>query len=279
MRQLPERPNLDQLKRQAKELQRRAANGEPAAARRTRTATKKATTLSAAQHALARDYGFPSWATLKAEVERRRTGRRVQRAMEASTGRSALPTRTWQQMREWMAALLLKRTGDNVEVWRQKIARAHLADEAALRRWLEEQGVTGYSQRLLSWERFGYPAYMTAGIDDLIGRQYQDRPALRPILDAVLAALPDVGPVVVVQARRTYISLVSERRTFAVVQATTRNRVDLGLRLKDAKPVGRLQQAKGIGNGSMTLKLTLTSPRELDREALGWLKRAYRENS
>ncbi len=61
---------------------------------------------------------------------------------------------------------------------------------------------------------------MTAGADDLISRQYVDRAQLRPILDATLAALPGIGPVAVVQARKTYISLVSKRRTFAVIQAT-----------------------------------------------------------
>ena len=46
----------------------------------------------------------------------------------------------------------------------------------------------------------------------------------------MLAALPALGPVTV-QARRTLISLSTPRRVFAVVQPTTRSRVDLGLRL------------------------------------------------
>src|SRR5206468_4895127 len=45
MRQLPKRPNLDQLRRQARELQRRSSPQR----------------LSAAQLALAREYGFRSW--------------------------------------------------------------------------------------------------------------------------------------------------------------------------------------------------------------------------
>jgi hypothetical protein len=56
-----------------------------------------------------------------------------------------------------------------------------------------------------------------AEADGLIASQYSDRPQLRPVLDAVLAALPALGPVTV-QARKTFISLVTPRRTFAVVQ-------------------------------------------------------------
>ena len=67
----------------------------------------------------------------------------------------------------------------------------------------------------------GYPDFLTADSGELIDGQYADRPQLRPILDAVLAVLPALGPVTV-QARKTIVSLVSPRRTFAVVQATTR---------------------------------------------------------
>ena len=52
VRRLPERPSLEQLRKQAKEhLETMRAGGEPA-------------TLSAAQHALAREYGFESWPKL-----------------------------------------------------------------------------------------------------------------------------------------------------------------------------------------------------------------------
>jgi len=51
-RKLPEKPNLEYLKNQAKEL--RSMQGSK---------------LADAQHALANDYGFPTWANLKAHVQ------------------------------------------------------------------------------------------------------------------------------------------------------------------------------------------------------------------
>jgi hypothetical protein len=175
--------------------------------------------------------------------------------------------------------LLERATGKDVAAWNRVIAGRRFANESALRKWLTAQRVTGYPQMLLVWERFGYPDFMTAGANDLISRQYADRPSLRPILDATLAALPGIGQVAVVQARKTYVSLVSKRRTFAVIQATTKNRVDLGLRLRDQPITGRLKPGKGVGNGSMTVRVPLLSPADLDDEALGWLKRAYIENA
>jgi len=77
---LPERPDLDQLRRQARELLRAAADGEPRAVDRLR-AVSPHVALSAAQLALAREHGFQSWAALKTEVARRRS--------------SAEPTERW----------------------------------------------------------------------------------------------------------------------------------------------------------------------------------------
>lgn len=71
MSELPGRPDLDQLRRQARELLRAARDGEPRAVTRLRAVSERVT-LSAAQLAVAREYGYRSWPALKAEVERRR---------------------------------------------------------------------------------------------------------------------------------------------------------------------------------------------------------------
>jgi uncharacterized protein DUF5990/uncharacterized protein DUF5655 len=115
-----------------------------------------------------------------------------------------------------------------------------------------------------------------AGADELVAGQYGDRPQLRPVLDAVLAALPALGPVTV-QARKTCVSLVTPRRVFAVVQATTKSRVDLGLRLEHERSGGRLLAARDLGPA--TVRIPLTRPEDVDAEVIGWLRRAYAENA
>jgi uncharacterized protein len=67
---LPPRPDLDQLRRLAKELARAAKAGEPSALERLRVVSAPPT-LVGAQLAIAREYGFASWARLRRDVERR----------------------------------------------------------------------------------------------------------------------------------------------------------------------------------------------------------------
>ena len=72
MAELPARPSLEHLRHEARDLVRAAQAGDPAAVGRIR-AVSTAPTLAGAQLALAREYGFASWARLKTAVEARTT--------------------------------------------------------------------------------------------------------------------------------------------------------------------------------------------------------------
>ena len=74
-----------------------------------------------------------------------------------------------------------------------------------------------YAQVDGSTRRFGYPDFFRASADELIDRQYADRPQLRPIFDAVISAAARLGEVII-QARKTYVSLVSPRRIFVCLR-------------------------------------------------------------
>src|SRR5215470_1665533 len=113
--------------------------------------------------------------------------------------------RTWEQMRTSICERLVRQTGHDIAWWNERVAvEPGLGDEAALRGWLTEMGVTGYQQMLLVMERFGDPDYLQASADDLIDGQYHDRRQLRPILDAVVAAATTFGPVDIQAPRDPY---------------------------------------------------------------------------
>lgn len=84
---LPDRPDLDQLRRQAKDLVHAARSGDAAALARI-GAVSGAVTLAGARLTLAREYGFESWTRLKTEVEARSTDvdEQVRAFCEASIG-------------------------------------------------------------------------------------------------------------------------------------------------------------------------------------------------
>jgi hypothetical protein len=119
--QLPSRPNLDQLRKQAKDLfvAWQAGDAEALAVLREHHPAKavpmEELRLADAQLVTARRYGFPSWPRLKEEVELANLAfaERVQRFMRAATPSWARPRRRRRSSTSWrpVAAAISTRRG------------------------------------------------------------------------------------------------------------------------------------------------------------------------
>jgi len=55
-----------------------------------------------------------------------------------------MQTRDWRQRTVWIADLLKRRTGQDLDAWNARIAAENFVDEASVRAWLDRQGVNGY---------------------------------------------------------------------------------------------------------------------------------------
>ena len=97
----------------------------------------------------------------------------------------------------------------------------------------------------------------------------------RGAYDRLVEATRGFGPDVVVSTGATYLSLLKAGRKFAIVQAVG-ERLDLGLKLKGAPALGRLEAA-GAWNAMVTHRVRISDEAELDPEVLGWLSQACAE--
>lgn len=110
---------------------------------------------------------------------------------------------------------------------------------------------------------------------DLVDAQFAGPKAgLRPIYDRLIAAAQAVDPTVKLAPRQSYVAL-QKNKTFALIKASTKDRLDLGLKLPTFDATERLQDAAGFGSGSITHKVGLTSLDDVDDELLSWLRAAY----
>ena len=97
--------------------------------------------------------------------------------------------------------------------------------------------------------------------------------AWRPVYDDLARRVSEFGPDTDIVAGASYLSLRRAGKKFAIVQVTA-DRLDIGIKLKDAPSEGRLETA-GSWNAMVTHRVRIQAPRELDREVLVWLERAY----
>jgi predicted transport protein len=100
-----------------------------------------------------------------------------------------------------------------------------------------------------------------------------DKAAIRPVYDAVMAAVAKLGKDVELAPKLAYMS-VRRSKQFACVHPSTKSRLDLGLQLKGIAPTGRLEKA-GSWNAMVSHRVRLESAKDFDTEVKGWLKQAY----
>jgi predicted transport protein len=170
------------------------------------------------------------------------------------------------------------RTGRTLEDWVALVGSSGVdpLDQNAVRRWLRDvHGVKQNSQWAIADAAAREAGWVRPTVEEYVDKQYTGaKAALRPIFDAVRDAVLALGDDVVVEGRGTYVPFV-RRRQFAAVAATA-TRIDLGLRLPEPPPSGRLQTA--AAPGSATHRVQLISVADVDEEVRSLLRAAYDQN-
>ena len=126
-----------------------------------------------------------------------------------------------------------------------------------------------------TWSAFRVRKGTSSSSQATVEAQYSGAKAdLRPIYDRLVEVAQAFGSDVELAPRKSYVGLV-RKKIFGVVKASTRTRVDLGLKLKEAVGSKRLVDAPGFGSGSISHKIALTSLADVDEELIGWMREAY----
>lgn len=182
-----------------------------------------------------------------------------------------------------MIANLREKTGRSLEEWMGVLQGREDEKHGRLVSLLKgEHGVShGFANLIVHTFRQGgvVPAASgsAAGAEptDLVAAQYEGKESLTPIYDALLDFVATLGDDVEVAPKKSYVSL-RRTRQFALVQPSTKTRVDVGLRLDGVEPRGRLE-ASGSFNSMVSHRVRVSAVDEVDDELRGWLEAAYRD--
>jgi hypothetical protein len=105
----------------------------------------------------------------------------------------------------------------------------------------------------------------------LIDAQYAgSKEALRPIYERLVAAAGEFGDDVEVAPKRTGVSLRRSKQ-FALVEAPSATRLQLGMNLRGITPTERLREVGGM----CSHRVDVRSLDEVDAELVGWMRQAY----
>jgi hypothetical protein len=178
---------------------------------------------------------------------------------------------------EGMASLIRNleaATGKSLDAWIATARAAGLSKHGQIVAMLKkDHGLThGYANQIAL--RTLAADQPPASVADPIDAQYAGSKApLRPIFDALAAAIKGFGSDIEFSPKKAYVSLRRSKQ-FALIQPSTATRVDVGLILKGVPASGRLEES-GSFNAMFTHRVRVASPAEVDAELIAWLRRAY----
>ena len=110
----------------------------------------------------------------------------------------------------------------------------------------------------------------------LIAAQYQKKQDLLPIYKHLTEQVKAFGDDVVIAPKKSYVSL-RRAKQFAIIQPSTKTRVDLGLNLdQDLAASGRLI-AGDKWSGMCTHRIEIVDLEDITPEVIEWLRKAYNQ--
>lgn len=92
--------------------------------------------------------------------------------------------------------------------------------------------------------------------------------------DSLIQQLQKFGSDLSVSAGGTYINLLRAGKKFGILQPSSGERLDIGIKLKGVPPERRFELA-GAWNAMVTHRVRIEDSSEVDGEIVSWLKRAY----
>lgn len=172
---------------------------------------------------------------------------------------------------------LLEKTGKDLAAWKVLLKAQNLEKHGQMVAFLKAAHGVGHGYANLIVTRFREGDAPPPAGDDLIGAQYQGKESLKPIYDALHAALVAFGPDVEVAPKKGSVSF-RRKRQFALVQPSTKTRIDLGLKYNDRPHGGRLEPSGPFGT-MCTHRVQLTDVAQVDADLIALIREAYAEAS
>ena len=111
--------------------------------------------------------------------------------------------------------------------------------------------------------------------DDLVTTQYKGKENLKPWYDKIMADVLKFGKDIEVSPKKAYVSLVRKKQ-FAILQPSTKTRLDVGLNIKGVAASGNVEDGKSW-NAMCTHRIKIEEEKTINKDLIAWIKKAYEQ--
>jgi Domain of unknown function (DUF4287)/Domain of unknown function (DUF5655) len=167
------------------------------------------------------------------------------------------------------------KTGKTPDDFRKLAGEKGLTKAKEVTDWLKEEYGLGYGHAGAIWAVIGHADHFKASSADKLAKHFAGKKETwRKPYDALAANVSKFGNDVEISPTMSYINIVRGTKKFAIVQVSSAERLDIGIKLKGVNAKGRLGPS-GSWNAMVTHRVQISDAKEIDKEVLGYLKAAY----
>jgi predicted transport protein len=167
------------------------------------------------------------------------------------------------------------KTGKTPDNFRKMAADKGLTKHGEIIKWLKEDFELGHGHANAVAAVLLKSESRKASTDQKLEKLFKGKKEVwRKPYDTLIEKVKKFGEDISVAPTESYISLLKDKKKFAIVQASSAERLDIGIKLKGVNAVGRLEPS-GSWNSMVTHRVKISDTKEIDKEVLAWLEQAY----
>lgn len=169
-----------------------------------------------------------------------------------------------------------KNTGKKLEEWIAIVNKSGFTKHGELVNFLKEKhGFThGNANVIVHFAKQSH-AGAAENSNDLITEQYKGKEGLKPWYDKIMVEINKFGKDVEMAPKKAYVSL-RRKKQFALIQPSTKDRLDVGLNIKGDTPSG-IATAAGSWNAMCTHRIKVEDEKIIGKELINLIKQAYEQ--
>jgi hypothetical protein len=168
-----------------------------------------------------------------------------------------------------------EKTGKTADDFKTMAAEKGLIKTAEIVCWLKLDFGLGHGHAMAIVHLIVHKEHLNASPDVRVGKLFSgDKENWRKSYDFLIGKLSAFGADVSTSAGQTYINMLRGGKKFAIVQPSSSERLDIGIKLKGTAAGGRFEET-GKWNAMVTHRIRITHPDQIDGEVINWLKMAY----
>jgi hypothetical protein len=167
------------------------------------------------------------------------------------------------------------KTGKTADDFKAVAAEKGLTKTGDIMNWLKTDFGLGHGHAMAIVHLIVHEEERKASPEDKFGKLFTGNKAKwHKTYNDIWAKVAGFGPDTTASPGQTYINLLRAGKKFAIVQPSSAERLDIGIKLKGVEPNSRFEAA-GAWNAMVTHRVRIADPKEIDTALFDWLRQAY----